>query len=275
MAFVLGRMSRAISPSDSGLRNTLLGLATLASLGALAGCRGGGQEGSIYSEAGTGNTLSGDGDGDPSDSESGDQECGYCEGTLFYPCDNGAAGEPVDCFLQDDVCVSELGCLPCAPGQNTCQGNDVYTCTETGEAGELVEECDSAAGEVCSEGTCANACQVADDTPSNIGCEFWAVDLPNTRGLDDASKEPCGVVLANAGQTPADVIIERNIAALGEPDSLVVLDQENVPPGLLKVVQLPRAEITGWNANTPEPPGPTGTARTNNARKQKPRGSAK
>src|SRR5690606_4383766 len=111
---------------------------------------------------------------------------------------------------------------------------------------------------------CADACDVADDTPSNIGCEFWAADLPNTRGLDDASKEPWGVVLANAGQTPADVIIERNIAGLGEPDSLVVLDQTTVPPGLLKTVQLPRAEITGWTPETVEPPGPTGTAKTNN-----------
>jgi hypothetical protein len=262
MAFVLDRRIA---------RSTLLGLTTTASLVCVSACKGNNDEGSIYSEAGSGNTLGSDGTGDGSGTgttngnETGGQDCGYCEGTLFYPCENGAPGQPVDCYLQDDVCVGELGCLPCAPGQNTCQGNDVYTCTETGEPGELVEECDSEAGEVCSEGTCANACQVADDTPSNIGCEFWAVDLPNTRGLDDASKEPWGVVLANAGQTPADIIIERNIAALGQPENLVVLEQTNVPPGLLKTVELPRAEITGWTPATPEPPGPTGTARTNNA----------
>src|SRR4029079_1603724 len=73
------------------------------------------------------------------------------------------------------------------------------------------------------------------------------------------------VVLANAGQTPADVIIERNIAPLGQPDNLVVLEQENVPPGLLTCGELPRAEITGWTMATMEPPGPTGTAKTNNA----------
>jgi hypothetical protein len=251
-----------------GLQIPLLALSGLA--GVISACGGKGEEGSIYSEAGTNATLSGDGSGTgddagSSDSEGGNDECGYCEGTLFYPCEGEGVGGPVDCYLQDDVCVDELGCLPCAPGQTTCQGNDVYACTDTGEPGELVEECDSEAGEVCSEGSCANACDVADDTPSNIGCEFWAVDLPNTRGLDDASKEPWGVVLANAGQTPADVIIERNIAGLGEPDNLVVLDQENVPPGLLKVIELPRAEITGWNPATPEPPGPTGTAKTNNA----------
>ncbi|MFV8751138.1 hypothetical protein ACNOYE_11390 [Nannocystaceae bacterium ST9] len=194
-----------------------------------------------------------------STSETGEQ-CGSCEGTVYTPC----AGEPVDCVLTDEVCVTGTGCLACFPGVDTCQGNAIFTCTEAGQPGELVEECDSEAGEVCSNGVCADACQVADDTPSNIGCEFWAADLPNTRGLDDASKEPWGVVLANAGQTPADVVIERNIAALGEPDNLVALEQTTVPPGLLKTIQLPRAEITGWTPQTMEPPGPTGTAKTNN-----------
>lgn len=189
------------------------------------------------------------------------ETCNLCQGSLYVPCN----GEPQDCVLSDEVCVDGQGCMPCAPGQYTCQGNAVFTCTDAGQPGELVEECDSEAGEVCSMGMCADACQVADDTPSNIGCEFWAVDLPNTRGLDDASKEPWGVVLANAGQTSADVVIERNIAALGEPDNLVALEQTSIPPGLLKTIELPRAEITGWTAQTVEPPGPTGTARTNNA----------
>lgn len=208
----------------------------------------------------------GEGDGDTDGgTESGGAECGYCEGEVFFPCEGAGVGDPVDCFAQDLQCVVDQGCLACNPGQATCQGNAVYTCSESGSPGELVEHCDSEAGEVCSEGSCANACEVADDTPSNIGCEFWAVDLPNSRGsaFDNAAKEPWGVVLANAGQTPADVIIERNIAGLGEPDSLVVLEQTTIPPGLLKTVQLPRAEITGWTADTLEPPGPTGTAKTN------------
>ncbi|MCA9686116.1 MAG: IgGFc-binding protein, partial [Myxococcales bacterium] len=223
--------------------------------------------GSIY-ETGTATTTADDVDEIGSESSTSDTsglECGFCEGTVYTPCDpNNQPGEPEDCYEIDEVCVSGQGCLPCYPGVNTCDGNTVVVCDENGQPGETVEECDSQAGEVCSEGICASACAVADDTPSNIGCEFWAVDLPNTRGLDDASKEPWGVVLANAGQTPADVIIERNIAALGEPDNLVVLEQTTVPPGLLKTIQLPRAEITGWTADTPEPPGPTGTAKTNN-----------
>ncbi|MFO7566934.1 MAG: IgGFc-binding protein [Enhygromyxa sp.] len=238
--------------------------ALLASLfcASLVGCRGD-DSSSIFTESGT-DESPGDGDGD-GDGDGEGEECGFCDATVFHPCaEGGGVGEPIDCYELDRVCVTGTGCLPCFPGHATCQGNSIYTCDENGEPGEHVEDCDSGAGEVCSAGTCANACDVAGDTPSNIGCEFWAVDLPNTRGLDDASKEPWGVVLANAGQTPANVIIERNIAALGEPPNLVVLDQSSIPPGLLKTVQLPRAEITGWTPDTEEPPGPTGTAKTNN-----------
>lgn len=236
----------------------------------LIACRGD-DNGSIFTESGGTDDLVGDGDGDDEGDGDGDGEaCGYCEGTLFYPCEGGAAGEPIDCFASGLICVNDIGCLACAPGQPTCQGNSIYTCNENGEPGEHVSDCDSQAGEVCSDGVCANACEVADDTPSNIGCEFWAADLPNERGsvglgFPEPAAEPWGVVLANAGQTPANIIIERNIAGVGEPDNLVVLEQTSVPPGLLKTVQLPRAEITGWTPDTVDPPGPTGTAKTNNA----------
>ena len=132
--------------------------------------------------------------------------------------------------------------MPCVPGQTTCLDNDVVECGENCEPGGLVEECDATEGEICSEGSCANACDVADDTPSNIGCEFWAVDLPNERGdISSAADDPWGVVIANAGQTPADVIIERNLADLGQGENLLLVEQVSVPPGLLRAIELPRA----------------------------------
>ena len=218
--------------------------------------------GSIYQEGdGTSDDEVGD-DTTETSTESGGMECGYCEGTIFIPCEDGEPGEPEDCFEMDMVCVSGEGCLPCVPGETTCVGNDVHECDENGQPGELVEECDEE-GEVCSEGDCANACEVVDDTPSNVGCEFWAADLPNERGISDAAVEPWGVVIANAGQTAASIIIERNIAPVGEPPDIVVVEQTDVPAGLLKTVSLPRAEVTGWTPETMDPPGPTGTAITN------------
>ena len=247
-----------------------LAVFTVASLPACGGSRGP----SIFAEGGTG-----DGDGQSDDAsddaggtmddegtDAGSDNCAYCEGELFYPCDDaGFPGDPVDCSLTGELCAPGVGCRECVPGQTTCQDNAVFSCTDAGEPGEAVGECDNEAGEICHLGSCVNACEVADDTPSNIGCEFWAADLPNSRGIDDASKEPWGVVLANAGETPASVIIERNIAAPGEAPSVFVAGEALVAPGQLEAVELPRAEVTGWTPATLEPPGPTGTAVTNNA----------
>jgi len=240
----------------------------LAAVGLTVAACSGDDGGGIYSESGnsatlTASTSSGSETGDE-DTTTGDQDCGYCEGVNFYPCEGDGVGDPIDCYAQGDVCVNGSGCLPCVPGETTCQDNAIYSCDDNGQPGELIEECNADDGEICSEGDCVDACEAADDTPSNIGCEFWAADLPNERGLSDASFTPWGVVLANAGQTPADVIVERNIAAIGEPENLVILEQTNVPPGLLKTVMLPRAEVTGWTEDTEEPPGPPGTAVSNN-----------
>ena len=248
----------------SGLR--LSSLLCVTALSVAFSCKGDG-DGSIYTES---EVTGGDEIGDDTETasetatETGGPDCGYCEGSTFVPCEGDQPGEPVDCFAMVMVCLSGEGCVPCIPGETTCVGNDVHECDENGQPGELVEECDEANAEICSEGVCANACESADDTPSNVGCEFWAVDLPNSRGLDDAAIEPWGVVVANAGQTSASVIIERNIAEVGEPPDIVVLEQTDVPAGLLKTIQLPRGEVTGWTPETEEPPGPTGTARTNN-----------
>ena len=75
----------------------LLGLAAALSVSA-SGCNNG-DGGSIYSGPGT-TSVEGDGDGDgtTTTAETGGQECGYCLGTQFYPCEEGAAGPPIDCM---------------------------------------------------------------------------------------------------------------------------------------------------------------------------------
>lgn len=220
--------------------------------------------GSIFTDS-TDSTLTANDDeaSDATTNSSTDTEgpCNTCEANIYTPCE----GDPVDCGELGEVCVEGQGCVPCIPGEPTCEGNSVVECDENGQPGELIEDCDSASGSVCAEGECVDACAVADDTPSNIGCEFWAVDLPNSRGIDDASTQAWGVVLANAGETPASVIIERNIAELGEPESLFVVAQTTIPSGELETIELPRAELTGWTEATEEPPGPPGTWKSNNA----------
>lgn len=190
--------------------------------------------------------------------------CGECFANDFLSCDpNGNPAEQIPCG--DDICIDGVGCVPCAPDTTFCLDNDVVQCDDNGQPGGVVEVCDASAGQVCASGGCKEACDAASLDASNVGCEFWAVDLPNTRGIDDASKEPWGVVLANASQETVSVVIERNLAPPGQPVSTFVVRNVEIPVGQPVRVELPRAEVTGWVPATTEPPGPTGTALTSNA----------
>ena len=84
-------------------------------------------------------------------------------------------------------------------------GDAVHECQD-GKPGAKLEDCDVAAGKVCSDGSCLDACEVAEGAPSNLGCEFWAVDLPNERGFSSAANLPWGLVLSNASGSSAEKI---------------------------------------------------------------------
>lgn len=139
-----------------------------------------------------------------------------------------------------------------------CVGNSVHECLN-GQPGAKLKDCDGSAGELCSDGSCQDACSVAEGSPSNLGCEFWAVDLPNERGASNASALPWGIVLANASDAKAKVLIERNEAMVGMPQQLAVVHDLEVGPGQLLALNMPTAEVTGQTAQTADPPGPPGT----------------
>ncbi len=190
--------------------------------------------------------------------------CNSCSGDTFLPCDsNGMPLPEVNCWPQ--MCVTSLGCRDCQPGANTCLGNEVHECGLDGTPGALVQTCDLAAGQICSGGKCGTECELVGDSPSNMGCEFWAVDLPNTRGVDDAASDPWGVVLTNAGKATATAVIEINKAPPGQALDLEVVQTVEIPPGMLTQVTLPMREVTGYYPNYPDPPGPPMTQLSSHA----------
>jgi hypothetical protein len=92
-----------------------------------------------------------------------------------------------------------------------------------------------------------------------VGVQFWAVDLPNERGFNDAAAAPWEVLLSNAGAQDAHVVIERNDADPGAALSLAIETTVDVSAGDSVEVILPRREVTGWTSTTPDPPGPPTT----------------
>jgi hypothetical protein len=190
--------------------------------------------------------------------------CGSCDANVFAVCNSGGVvTERRDCGTQ--VCVANRGCLDCAPGGNGCDGNTVKSCGPDGKFSAVVATCDVAAGQRCSGGVCKSACEIEAGSPSNVGCEFWPVHLPNAWGVDgNADYAPWGVVLANAGASDAVVTIEYNEAAYGQPPVPRTLSTFRLRPNELKRELLPVRPIDG-GVNEQHDPPPTGTALSGNA----------
>jgi hypothetical protein len=168
--------------------------------------------------------------------------CGRCDGRTFTPCNvDGTPGTPVECEAR---CSPTLGCVACLPGGTVCVGNDVQRCGDDGRpTGEVTQTCDVAAAMFCRDGACRSACQLAEDQPSNVGCEFWAVDLDQQDSFNDPASAPWGVALSNVGASPARVTIEINTAPVGQPVRTMVVQEVTVDPGSLRALRLPTREL--------------------------------
>lgn len=193
-------------------------------------------------------TTSGTGGGDA---------CGTCSGATFTPCDGSPA---VVCPF---TCTPGVGCTNCSATGTTCVGNDVHECNGDGSPGGLVKQCDVAAGEQCSNGECKKGCDLAVEEPSNVGCDFYAVDLDLSDGVSNPGAGPWGLVLANAGQSPADVTIEQNDAPVGMAPSTSVVHQVTLQPGNLEEFEMPTREVDC--AATPGDWSSPGTCLSSNA----------
>jgi hypothetical protein len=170
--------------------------------------------------------------------------CGTCIGQVYTPCTaSGGSGTPVTCAA-DLVCVPSKGCLACTPGKTYCVGNDIHACGSDGAFGAKVDTCNASKGEICSAGVCKTECDAAADSPSNVGCEFWAVDLDNLENnLDKDAEAPWGLVLSNAGTAVASVTIEQNDGAPGGALATKIVKTLTINSNELATVIMPTREI--------------------------------
>lgn len=168
---------------------------------------------------------------------------GICSALGYQDCNDGVYSEPVAC-ADGQVCDPNTGCVVCPPEELYCDGNDVLRCNKDGTGGTKVETCP--ADSVCSMGDCKTPCEAAADDPSNLGCDFWAVDLDNeaTAG-NDAAAEPFGIVVANNNDYPVVVTVTRNAARVGEPLNEQAVASVMVDEHTAKRIDLPQREVDG------------------------------
>ena len=101
-------------------------------------------------------------------------------------------------------------------------------------------------------------CDAALSRLTNIGCEFWAVDLDNAENfVDNAAGAQFAVAIANVHDTlTANVQVWINEADVGDPLALSVAATATIAPGSLEIVNLPRRDVDGENISVNVDDGP-------------------
>lgn len=132
----------------------------------------------------------------------------------------------VDAICLEGACVD----LICTPDESACIDEDnLHVCNSLGTAWSDPAQCIQ--GTTCIDGTCVSDCLLAELTKSNIGCEFWAVDMPN---LPPRDKFTYAVALSNPSfDEPVDITIwDRN----GGNEQQLISD--TIPPREVEVYNL-------------------------------------
>lgn len=171
-----------------------------------------------------------------------------CQGASLTRCAGGARVTVDDCGARQQVCAPGLlRCTPCIPTSTSCQGFDVMRCSADGQTLTKTETCDGSKGIACRQGVCKDLCDAATREHSNVGCEYWAVDLDNAvTSQGNAAAQQYAVVVSNAEpDLVATITVEEDTAPVGSPQALRVVATARVGPRSLEVFKLGPKEVDG------------------------------
>lgn len=173
-----------------------------------------------------------------------------CAKTLERCRGDGLAWEVEDdCASRGLVCAPSLSrCAECEPSLRGCDGQTVRACSKEGTFGESVETCDIDGGFACRLGACLHLCGDARSNKSNVGCEYWPVDLDNAviDASNNAAAQQYAVVVSNPQpDLPARVTIEQDDGVVGGEYKTSVIATATIPPMSLRVFPLGPREVDG------------------------------
>ena len=158
-----------------------------------------------------------------------------------------------DCSSRGLICSIGLqACAVCEPNQQSCSGQTIMQCDATGNEQAPLDTCDPSKRQVCREGSCENLCSLASQRRSNVGCEYFAVDLDNAKINDtlNAAAQQFAVVISNPETDIAtEVTIEQDDSEPGEENAPKSIVTATIPPFNLRVFRLGPREVDG------SPPG--------------------
>jgi hypothetical protein len=163
---------------------------------------------------------------------------------------DGVAWMPIEnCNALGLVCADGLfKCTLCEPGAGFCSGQEALTCSEDGAHGVHRTTCDPSLFQVCRGGLCVDLCYQALQEKSNVGCEYWAVDLDNADidATEDAASQQFAVVVSNPQpDVPASVSVFQDDGQPGDPPNAIAVATATIAPLNLQVFKLGPREVDG------------------------------
>ncbi len=163
-----------------------------------------------------------------------------CAGQTARTCVGNGTWQEEACA---EACQVGLGCVPCIEGAPYCQDDWVAICQADGS---LVNDYQCPDTQVCILGTCVTKCDPRVLEPSNVGCEFWAVDLDNEAiAANDAAAQQFGVAVANVNDYPVVVEIYVNSSRVGEAMNEQLVTSVTIAANSLERIDLPQLEVDG------------------------------
>jgi hypothetical protein len=154
-----------------------------------------------------------------------------------------------DCASSGLVCALALGkCAVCVPTATECDGQNVTVCSGDGSAREVRQTCDPASGYACRDGACLNLCDRAAVVKSNVGCEYWGVDLDNAMidATTNAAGQQYAIVVSNPQPDVATwVTIEQDDSDPGATPDIKEIARADIQPLNLRVFKLGPREVDG------------------------------
>ena len=171
-----------------------------------------------------------------------------CRGAQLTRCQGNQRVTLDDCGGKGLVCAPGLlRCTACLPGSGSCAGFDALQCGDDGQTLTKTSTCDSEHGVACRQGICKNLCDDAAREHSNVGCEYWAVDLDNavTAQGNAAAQQYAVVVSNNEPDLVSNITVEEDTAQVGAPNALRTVATARVGPRTLEIFKLGPKEVDG------------------------------
>ena len=114
----------------------------------------------------------------------------------------------------EQVCNNGV-CGVCTPGAKRCTGQKAEICATDGSGWMTLDDCPSK-GLTCLGGLCVNPCSADFKSGTNVGCDYWAVDLDNAVDFAngqtyDAQNAQFSVIVSNTADSPATVHVTLGV----------------------------------------------------------------